>query len=202
MKALIALSSVVLSTPTFAGDLVLAVTGPGGSAVVDAVVTVYPASGVPKGSIYQSSAPIVRQQNIKFIPGTLIVPVGATVGFPNFDRVRHHVYSFSKAARFELKLYGKDQTRSYTFPVEGAVALGCNIHDTMRGFIKVVGTPYAAKTDTSGRVTITGLPAGRAKVLIWHPLLKAADNETATGVTITAKGAVSRVVPLQLRVAS
>ena len=53
----------------------------------------------------------MAQQNIAFVPHVLIVPVGSSVTFPNRDKVRHHVYSFSKAKKFDLKLYGKDETR-------------------------------------------------------------------------------------------
>ena len=65
------------------------------------------------------------------------MPVGATVSFPNRDKVRHHVYSFSAAKKFDLKLYGRDETRSVVFDKPGVVALGCNIHDVMSGFIVV-----------------------------------------------------------------
>mgnify|MGYP001117492615 CR=1 FL=1 len=97
-------------------------------------------------------------------PYVLLVPKGATVAFPNLDRVRHHVYSFSKAKRFELKLYGQEENRTVTFDQAGTVAVGCNIHDQMSAFVKVVGTPYAERTDANGRVVI-GSQDGRLYVL-------------------------------------
>ncbi len=75
--------------------------------------------------------------------------VGATVSFPNLDPFRHHVYSFSPAKRFELKLYAKDQTRSVTFDKAGIVAIGCNIHDSMSAFIFVTDTVWTARTDAT-----------------------------------------------------
>ena len=133
--------------PALAGSLDLRLTDAKGAPVEDAVVTVHPASGTPKGPISFPWGTTMVQQNIAFGPHVLIVPVGATVRFPNKDKVRHHVYSFSRPAKFEIKLFGKDETRSYKFTTEGAVALGCNIHDSMSGFIKVVDTPYAAKSN-------------------------------------------------------
>lgn len=138
------------------------------------------------------------QQDIAFAPQVLIVPVGATVKFPNKDKVRHHVYSFSRPAKFEIKLFGKDETRSYTFSTEGSVALGCNIHDNMSGFIKVVDTPYAAKSNGAGAARLNGLPNGFARVTIWHSKLRGKDNETVLSVPLTA-GVVSRTVKLALR---
>jgi hypothetical protein len=39
-------------------------------------------------------------------------------------------------------------------------AIGCNIHDQMVGFIKVVDTAYAAKSDANGVAVIRDLPDG------------------------------------------
>ena len=83
----------------------------------------------------------LRQRQHQFHPFVLVVPVGANVSFPNFDPTRHHVYSFSPAKRFELKLFARDQSRSVRFDKPGVVALGCNIHDQMSAFIDVVDTP-------------------------------------------------------------
>ncbi|HET6942615.1 MAG TPA: methylamine utilization protein, partial [Sphingomicrobium sp.] len=79
----------------------------------------------------------VSQRDMQFHPFVLVVPVGAKVSFPNLDPTRHHVYSFSPAKKFELKLFAKDQSRSVVFDKPGVVALGCNIHDAMTAFIYV-----------------------------------------------------------------
>ena len=102
--------------------------------------------------------------------------------------MRHSVYSFSRAARFEIDLYGQDQTRSHSFPVAGTVALGCNIHDDMRGYVRVVDTPFAAKTDQNGRVRFEGLPAGAVTIRVWHPQLRARDQEQGFASTVTTGG--------------
>ena len=44
----------------------------------------------------------MAQQVKQFLPGVLVVPVGTSVHFPNRDSVRHHVYSFFPAKKFEL----------------------------------------------------------------------------------------------------
>jgi hypothetical protein len=184
-----------------AGDLDLKIVDVAGKPVSDAVVTVRPAGGVPAGPIRFPWGTTMVQENITFSPHVLIVPVGATVRFPNHDKVRHHIYSFSKPAKFEIKLFGKDETRSYTFKTTGAVALGCNIHDQMSGFIKVVETPFAAKSGLNGQVHIPGLAAGTAQVTIWHPLMKAKDNEQLLLVPIPGSGSVGRNATVALRAA-
>ena len=140
----------------------------------------------------------MAQKNVTFTPGTLIVAKGGSVAFPNLDTVRHSVFSFSKAARFEIDLYGRDQSRSQAFPVVGTVALGCNIHDQMRGYIRVVDTPYAAKTDQNGLVRLSGMAAGTYQLTIWHPRARTPGGEVKRAVVVGA-GAASQKIALRLR---
>jgi len=199
MRHLLTAAAMLLATPALAGDLDLKIVDAAGKPVADAVVTVRPAGGVPAGPIRFPWPSTMVQENIAFAPHVLIVPVGATVRFPNHDKVRHHIYSFSKPAKFEIKLFGQDETRSYTFTTAGAVALGCNIHDSMSGFIKVVDTPFAAKTNAAGQARITGMAAGTAQVTIWHPLIKARDNEQMITAPIPGSGSAQKSVAVALR---
>ncbi|MBB4615956.1 methylamine utilization protein [Sphingomonas abaci] len=135
----------------------------------------------------------VAQQNIAFDPKILIVPVGAQVSFPNLDRVRHHVYSFSPARKFDLKLYGRDDSRSITFDKPGPVALGCNIHDGMNGLVYVTATPFAAVADGEGRVSFAGAGAGRGTVTVWHPSIRKPGNTLSQPLAVSTAGATAVV---------
>ena len=84
----------------------------------------------------------MAQEKRQFVPGVLVVPVGTEVLFPNRDSVRHHVYSFSPAKKFELKLYSGTPSNLVLFDKSGVVTLGCNIHDQMVRWVLVVDTPY------------------------------------------------------------
>ncbi len=179
-------------TPLLASTLEITVRDAKGAPLRDAVVTVASAAGKAKGPPRFAWPSRVSQRDIRFDPYVLIVPVGADVAFPNFDRVRHHVYSFSPAKKFELKLYGRDESRRVKFERAGTVALGCNIHDSMTAFIKVVDTPFAAKTDANGVATITGLPAGGARVTVWHPFARLRANEMQLAVTMPGSGKLAQ----------
>jgi plastocyanin len=190
----------VFATQALAAELTLELKTPAGRPVAGAVAMFRPAQG-DAGSGFKATGPFkVAQQNIQFQPGVLIVPVGADVSFPNRDSVRHHVYSFSPAKRFELKLYGREESRSVRFDKPGVVALGCNIHDSMSGFVVVVDTPYAAKSDSAGRAVIEGVPAGAGTLTVWHPLLKSARNETVRSLKL--RGDARETVVLDLRAAA
>ncbi|GGB65520.1 cupredoxin domain-containing protein [Blastomonas aquatica] len=201
--AFLATATALIAIPATqaAGPAALAVTvkQANGLPVRDAVVMVYPKSGGANGPIRFGWKSDMAQANIAFSPGTLIVPAGATVRFPNLDKVRHSIYSFSKAAKIDIQLYGRDETRSHTFAVPGSVSLGCKIHDQMRGYIKVVDTPYAAKTDHNGQVRIAQIPGGAASVKVWHPALRSRTGEHSEAVTLSAGQATSRAISVELR---
>tara|TARA_R110002110_G_scaffold290251_1_gene504431 strand:- start:93 stop:734 length:642 start_codon:yes stop_codon:yes gene_type:complete len=191
--------SAVASQAASGSRLSVAVRDENGLPVRDAIVMVYPASGHSLGSASFEGNATMQQRNIQFDPGTLIVAQGANVRFPNRDRVRHSVYSFSPAAKFEMKLYGRDESRTQNFPIAGTVALGCNIHDEMKGYIKVVDTPFAGKTDYNGMVQIGNLPGGFARVKVWHPANRARGGESAYSIPIGANGITKKTATLKLR---
>ena len=167
------------------------VTDSAGKPVKDAVVMV---AGTSSGPIKFSWPLEMKQENLAFDPFVLIVPVGAEVKFPNLDRVRHHVYSFSKGNKFELKLYGKEESRSVKLEKAGIAAIGCNIHDTMVAYIRVVDTPYAAKTGADGKVTLD-LPASATTATVWHPNALPAEAK----VTLPAKRTAPVAVTLKVK---
>lgn len=197
MRAALAITAALLAGPAAAGDLTVVVTNAAGQPVRDAVVMVKPAAGVPAAAAARLGPLVMAQKDIAFAPYVLIAPVGSSVAFPNKDKVRHHVYSFSTAKKFELKLYGKDETRSVVFDKPGPVSLGCNIHDSMIGFIYVTDTPYAAKSGADGAAVVQDVPAGGATLLVWHPNIKG-RMAVPQRLTVTAAAQrTSAVIQLQ-----
>ncbi|HTE13792.1 MAG TPA: methylamine utilization protein [Burkholderiales bacterium] len=149
-----------------AASVDVAVVDAGGKPVADAVIYALPRSGgaLPKPSRGASIAQVDKQ----FSPRVTVVQTGTPITFPNRDTVRHHVYSFSPAKPFEIKLYVGSPPEPIVFDKPGDVVLGCNIHDDMHAFVYVVDTPYFAKSDAAGNAVISGLPAGEFNVAIWH----------------------------------
>jgi plastocyanin len=195
-RTLLLLSAPLLSGTAGAAELTVNVRTTAGAPVRDAVVMLHPAGAAPMKPQTEASLS-VRQQDIQFHPFVLIAPVGAQVAFPNRDKVRHHVYSFSKAKRFELKLFGREESRSVIFDKPGAVALGCNIHDAMTAYVRVVDTPFAVKTDATGAARLPNLPGGAATLRVWHPHLRAPGNELARAVALGGNKAETIAVELR-----
>ena len=140
---------------------------------------------------------VINQKDMQFVPYVLVIPVGSTVEFTNLDPYRHHVYSFSAVKKFELKLFGQGETRPVRFDRPGLVSIGCNIHDSMQAFVQVVDTPFARKSDETGRVTLRGVPAQVRQVRVYHPMLRAPGNQMI--VAVDANGNATVPVTLRLR---
>ncbi len=110
----------------------------------------------------------VGQRQYQFAPGMVAVQKGSKVKFPNYDDDYHNVFSLSKAKRFDLGRYRKDEEpASLTFDQAGVIKLYCEIHAHMRGTILVLDTPFFTKTDKDGHFTLKDLPTGSYKLKAW-----------------------------------
>ncbi|WP_235512503.1 methylamine utilization protein [Sphingomonas sp. Leaf17] len=183
--AMLAASALAVPSTVLAASVTIDVRGPDGRPLPGAVVSVES----PRGGTPVVRGPyVVEQRDITFQPDVLIVPVGASVVFPNRDKVRHHVYSFSKARKFDLKLYGREDARSIVFDKAGVVTLGCNIHDRMNGAIYVTASPFTVRTDAAGRAALSGVPTGPVTIRVWHPSIRAAGNVLSQTASVAATG--------------
>lgn len=147
-RSLVALLLALTCHAIMAADVTVMVTDAGGKPVTDAVVAFYD-SKTPAANA--NAAGKIIQKNKMFNPKVTVVQTGTSINFPNEDSVRHHVYSFSPAKKFELKLYSGVPTNPVPFDQAGVVTLGCNIHDSMVGYIYVVDTPFLPKRMTKAR---------------------------------------------------
>lgn len=169
-----------------------------GRNIGDAVVLAVPADA---RSAQHTKVPqdAVDQVDKQFVPYVKAVFVGSTVRFPNSDNIRHQVYSFSPAKKFELPLYAGTNAPPVIFDKPGVVVLGCNIHDWMIGYIYVSDTPFFAKTGPLGTASITDLPPGEYRVRIWHPSMDRAEEATNRQIVVGAEPVVNAEWQLGLK---
>lgn len=180
-----------------AGSLDAAAKTPGGKAVEDAAVVLESLSGNAPPVHTTRVAASIEQRDREFAPYLTIVREGAAIDFPNRDSLKHHIYSFSPAKRFEIKLYAGKPAQPVIFDKPGEVALGCNIHDWMEAYVLVVNSPYFAKTAANGHATILNVPAGRYLLRFWHPRQKTSlpPREIEIGATPVKLEQVMDVAP-------
>jgi plastocyanin len=171
-----------------AAELPVQVRDQHGKPLADAVVLATPSD--PKVSLHaKPPTDAVDQVDKQFVPIVKVIFVGSKVRFPNSDNIRHQVYSFSPAKKFELPLYAGSAAQPVLFDKPGIIVLGCNIHDWMLGYIYVADTPFFGKTDAQGNVSLADLPPGDYSVRVWHPAMEQAEESTARHVTVTADAA-------------
>jgi plastocyanin len=168
-----------------------------GQPVADAVVFAAPSSGPLEARASRTVA--VEQVDREFVPYVSVIQTGTAVTFPNRDTILHHVYSFSPAKSFEIKLYTGKSPSEVRFDKPGVVTLGCNIHDWMIAYILVVSTPYYARTDAKGVARIRDIPAGSYELRAWHPNQRAASEGSPLVLEASAQHRAQYVLDLAPR---
>lgn len=164
--------------------------GPGGQPLAGAAVAVEIKGRPAKTTTAKAE---IGQRDRQFTPQLLIVQTGTAVNFPNFDTVRHHVYSISPIKVMDIKLYSGTPAEPVVFDKPGVAALGCNIHDRMSAHVVVVDTATFARTDDKGQATFD-LPPGEHVVKAWHDAQKSPTLQSLK-LTVPATGGA---IPLSL----
>jgi len=131
-------------------------------------VIVYLEGPLPAGGAAHRGVFRMDQVNRRFSPDLLVVPVGATVSFPNMDPIFHNIFSLSKAKEFDLGSYDKGDSRSVTFTKPGVVSVFCHLHPNMEGTIVVAPSQYFAHVESSGAYRLPPVPPGEYTVVAWH----------------------------------
>lgn len=178
-----------------AAEVAVQVLDNAGQPLPNAVVYAEPAGGAPAPAKPRQVE--IEQKNKTFLPLVTVVQTGTPILFPNHDTVRHHVYSFSPAKTFELKLYSGVPGSPVLFDKPGTVVLGCNIHDEMVAYVQVVNTPYFGVTERSGAVRLESLPNGRYTLKAWYFTM--GPNQAALEQPLEVQGDGRAVIKLNVK---
>ncbi|MDE3273080.1 hypothetical protein [Pseudoalteromonas sp. G4] len=159
-----------MMTNAHALDIAIKVVDKNNTPINDIVVYLTPKSGT--SDLPTNNHPLViDQQDKKFAPYITVMQKGQDIVFLNKDDITHHIYSVSGKNRFEFKLKAGSSKQIENISKTEEVAMGCNIHDWMSGFLLVVNTPYFAKTNTNGLSSISLKNSGEYEISVWHPQL-------------------------------
>jgi plastocyanin len=156
------------------------------------VITLQPLSG--KWARRTPKQRIIEQREREFAPHVMMVPVGSTVSFPNFDPIFHNVFSISPTKAFDLGIYKNGEFREVTFEKEGILRLGCNLHANMSAYLVVVAAPHYVVTHPDGKFRFRTLAPGKYKLRAWsdassEPLVETVDIvEGENNLTVNARG--------------
>jgi plastocyanin len=128
----------------------------------------------------------------QFTPRVVVVPVGGRVEFPNEDPIFHNVFSVSPENRFDLELYKRPKSGSWTFQNPGVARVYCNIHPQMSAIVVVRDNPHFAQAAKDGSFSIEGVPAGKYTLKAYHER----SGEAGVDVTVPADGQVGAQIVL------
>ena len=180
-------------------SVTVTVTDQAGKPLADAVVTLETAAA--KLPVKPLAGIEIAQAKREFNPALTVVTVGTAVTFPNFDTVRHHVYSFSRTKPFELKLYAGVPAVPVVFDKPGVAVLGCNIHDKMAAWVVVVDTPHYARSAAGGMARIDGVVPGSYRLRAWHAGLGVDAEPPAQAIAVPA-GELAQALRLNVAAAA
>jgi len=199
MMRLVLMVLLLISSFVDAATLKGSVMGKDGKPIANAVISLMPVNKDHLPAVDVIPEANMDQWQKQYVPYDLPVRLGTNVHFPNRDDIKHHVYSFSPAKRFELKLYSGVSTKPVLFDKPGVVVLGCNIHDWMLGYIYVLETPYYSKTDEKGQLQIMGLPDDDYIVSVWHPRLRGDTKKHDQALSVKGEMLVSADFTIKLK---
>jgi len=180
------LSASVLAGASQAATVELSLQAGDGKPLADAVV--FLESKEARAAAKPSAGVEIEQAAKRFTHRVSVVTLGSEVAFPNRDKVRHHVYSFSPTKTFELKLYAGTPANPVLFDKAGIAVLGCNIHDNMVAWVVVVETPYHGLSSADGKVKLDNVPPGSYRLRSWHPGLPTGAPALDQALTVAADG--------------
>ncbi len=187
MRAAVVLAALTAAAPALAGTVsgrveLIEKGNRKATEVSDVVIYVDGAKAKPR-----TAKATMTMKGKAFAPHVVVVPVGGTVEFPNEDPIFHNVFSVSGDNRFDLDLYKRPKSGSWTFQRPGLARVYCNIHPQMSAVVMVRDNPYFAKAATDGSFSIEGVPAGEYTLTAWHER----SNEVSTKIVVPADGQVS-----------
>ena len=157
------------------------------AAMADVIVYATPI-GVAIPPAGKTDTAVIAQNDMQFTPYVTAIRVGSQVKFPNYDKMEHHVKSFSSVKEFEIKTYDRGVTPPpVLFDKPGIVVVYCLLHNWMRAYVLALDTPYFAKTDASGHLTLDHLPDGNYKIEAWHPNMGSIKPPLTQTVAVNAQ---------------
>jgi len=112
------------------------------------------------------------QMGCKFLPHAAIVQTNQQLNVRSGDPIAHNTRATPlKNVGFNFIVPPNDR-KGTNVPMKQSerlpIAVGCDIHPWMRGWILVVDHPYAAITAADGTFEITDLPPGELEFRVWQ----------------------------------
>lgn len=166
--------------------------------------------GVEAGKPFEDDgARLIEAKDCLFLPFTTVVRDNQPVTVVNMDPVMHDIQAYETSHLGPRVLFNvplpmnpahprdlKDRSDAGMYhkhmagaPMKQLVNLSkdrrvfvmqCGFHAYMESWGVAVTNPYFAKTDEQGRFTLADVPPGTYKLVVWHPYVRSATEQTVT----------------------
>ncbi len=147
-------------------------------------------SGFPEGQVFRAPVEpaLLDQSGCMFAPHVVGVMAGQGLKVLNSDGVLHNVHLMGKANR-EVNKAMPAFTKKMVLPGTNfakpeIMALKCDAHPWMAGYVVVAANPYFAVTAADGSFEIKDVPAGNYVVEAWHEYLGTKTQNVQVGDAI------------------
>jgi hypothetical protein len=121
---------------------------------------------------------LVTNQNCAFANRILATRTGAMLEIRNADPVMHNTHvRVDKRTFLNVALVAGGRPVQKPIKISGVLNVQCDRHKFMQGYVMAFDHPYYALTDGEGAFRITGVPAGRRTVAVWHETLGTVKKE-------------------------
>lgn len=153
-------------------------------------VFIFVKDGLAKKDYPAPTTPVtIDQHGCHYVPHVVGIQVGQPLQILNSDKTLHNVHGMPKVNagfNFAMPKFVKKKEHEFESP-ETMVAIKCDVHPWMNGYIGVMSNPFFAVTGPDGTFEIDGLPAGEYTVEAWQEKLGTKEAK----VKVPADGAAT-----------
>jgi len=162
----------------------------------------------------EAKPPRIQARDCRFLPMVNLVRDNHDVVVVNMDPAMHDIQAYETSHLGPRVLFNVPLPISERYPPQAGLnphfkqyyqgqpitqhvhmtknrrvfVMQCGFHAYMESWALVENHPYYAITDEQGRFTLTEIPPGTYKVVVWHPYLREAEEKE---VTIQSKKSTS-----------
>ncbi len=177
-------------------------------------------TGIEKGKPFPFQPPQIEARDCRFLPFVNVVRDNNKVSIVNMDPVMHDIQAYETSELGPRVLFNVPLPMNQHHPKEAGMnaqyhrhlsgepmvqtihmtkgrrifVMQCGFHAYMESWGLAVDNPYYALTDESGQFTISDIPPGTYKLVVWHPQERSVVEQE---VTIPAKGVVAANFEIQ-----
>ena len=150
--------------------------------------------GIDSGKPIDPQSQTIKAQDCRFSPFVSLVQREKTLTFENWDPVPHKIEIYQTSDKGGKLLKNQDLKRSpnsrksdflvkgkqgthrpgqpisYTVGHESRLVFRCSYHEYMEAWGLVLNHPYYSVTTNTGDYSITDIPAGTFRLILWHPM--------------------------------